>query len=231
MPLVTSTELLASTEAAEAGVSTATDSAASAVLLEAEAFIYRILDFKVEDGVNQYTVRAYQNSIVRLPNRARSITSVVSVTGAVVDPILYWTAHRGWFLVRDGLSRWSNYAGRNSQMLTVSGTFGYVSPDPEFLIAKRAVRMLAVRWLAMSKSDDNLPGVSGMGGSMLTGYSTANASFSFYTPTGDKTGYADIDRLIERIPRKPSNSPDRLRSLQMVGTNSQLDSFDIEGNL
>jgi hypothetical protein len=57
---------------------------------------------------------------------------------------------------------------------------------------------------------------------MLTGFSSESASFQFFTPESEMSGYPDVDRLIAAIQQAsgyPFNSKKVLLSVPLVGCN------------
>jgi hypothetical protein len=200
LALLTATELQNSAEAAEAGVSAVSDAAATSAIQEAEAALYAYLGYEVQTTTTEITIRGSGAETVWLPLRARTV-SAVEVDGVALETDAYRPTIGGFAL--RGLSEWAA-----SSDFVITGTFGFAATDHEYILARRAVRMLAVRYLSSTNSTEGFP--QGGAGSFMTGYSTEGAQFQFFTPEGDEdgTGYADIDRIARQIgihPRKRKN--------------------------
>lgn len=194
MALLTPAELKNSREATEVGVSTVSDIEATAAIAEATTELYALLGFKIEEAATTYTFRGTGQPSFYLPQRARTV-SAITEDGVTATSTEYHLTDSGWILKRE-VGAWG------AEALIVTGTFGFTSSDDEWIMAKKAVRILAVRYLA--SSSDDLP--TGSSGAMLTGYSSESASFSFFTPTSDESGHPDVDRLVALI-RKASSYP------------------------
>lgn len=210
MALLTATELKSSREAAEAGVSTVSDADANAAIAEATAEIHALLGHKVEEAGTSFTFRGTGNRNFYLPQRARSVSSVTE-DGNLANSEDYHLANSGWILKRE-VGTWS------AEVIVVTGTFGFTSSDDEWILAKKAVRILAVRYLQATSTSNNLP--VGTSGALLTGFSSEEASFQFFTPDSGQTGHADVDRLladIAQISGYPFNSKKVLISVPLVG--------------
>lgn len=193
MALLTAAELKASREAIEAGVDTVSDADATAAITEATAELYSLLRFKIEDTATSYTFRGPRKHVLYLPAKARSISSITE-DGTATLAADYHTANDGWLLVRES-GTWS------AEAVVVTGTFGFTSSDDEWILAKKAVRILAVNDLVTTSADGNLP--AGTAGALLTAYSSEQASFQFFTPSSELSGNPKVDRLLEMI-RKAS---------------------------
>lgn len=193
MALLTAAELKASREAIEAGVDSVADPTATAAIAEATAELYSLLGFKIEATETSFTFRGTGHTTLYLPQRARTVSAITedAITATATE---YHLSNSGWLLKRETGS-WA------AEAIVVTGTFGFTSSDPEWTMAKKAVRILAVRYLVNSSSDSPTPA-----GALLTGYTSENASFSFFTPTTEETGYPDVDRLVGLI-RKASAFP------------------------
>lgn len=189
MALLTASDLLSSREAQEAGLSVVSEAEATAAIAEATAELHALLGHKVEDTTTSYTFRGPGSHILYLPQRARAITAITE-DGIATDAIVYHLANSGWLLTRESGS-WS------AESIAVTGTFGFTDTDEEWVLARKAVRILAVNYLRSTSSTSNFP--AGAGGAMLTGYSSESASFSFFTPTAEHSGHPDVDRLISMI--------------------------------
>lgn len=68
--------------------------------------------------------------------------------------------------------------------------------DPKRTLSVKFVRIAAVRALQSTRMTGGLPAPSG---ALLTGFSSESAQFTFFTPSGESTGYADLDRLAALI--------------------------------
>jgi hypothetical protein len=134
----------------------------------------------------------------------------------------YYQVSKGWALFAQYTFWPADYV--------ITGTFGFTSTEREHVLAKRAVRLLAARWLANTSVSDNVP--TSLGGSMITGFTSGNTSFSLYTPTGDQTGYQDVDALLERIGRRPIRRRGFVHSVPMVGVSrADAETVDVEGDV
>lgn len=209
MALLTATELKASREAAEAGVSTVSDADATLAISEAEAILYsdEVLGYRVQVTETSFTIRGAGGSVLRLPQIARTVTAVTQ-DGVETSSDVYWLTGNGW-----ALRSYGTWAG---EAIVVTGTFGIATSDNRYILAKKAVRLLASRLLQETKTGSGLP--SGTAGSYLTGYSSENASFTFFTPGGTGTGYTDIDRLVDLIGRNPFKKRNVLKTVQLGST-------------
>lgn len=210
MALLTAVELKASREAIEAGVSDVSDLDATAAIAEATAELYALLGFKIEAAETTLTFRGTGHPSFYLPQRARSV-SAITEDAIAATATEYHLSDSGWVLKRE-VGSWS------AEAIIVTGTFGFTSSDDEWVMAKKAVRILAVRYLASSSSTNNLP--TGAAGALLTGFSSENASFSFFTPSSEETGYPDVDRLVSLIREAsgyPFQSKKTLQSIPLQG--------------
>lgn len=211
MALLTAAELKASREAIEAGVFTVSDPDADAAIAEATAELYALLGHRIEVTDVSFTFRGTGKSVFYLPQRARSVTQVTE-DGTVTNAAVYHLANRGWLLKRES-GTWA------AETVVVAGTFGFVAADDAWVLSKKAVRLLAVRYLQSTSALADLPG--GAPGAYLTSYSSQGADFSFFTPDSGVTGYPDVDRLIEMIRENtgwPFNSKKVLISVPLTGS-------------
>ena len=193
MALLTAAELKVSREAIEAGVDGVDDADATLAISEATAELHALLRFKIEDATTSYTFRGPRKHVLYLPAKAKTI-SAITEDGTATLAADYHTSNDGWLLVRESGS-WA------AEAIVVTGTFGFTASDDEWVLAKKAVRLLAVAALTTTSADGNFP--AGAGGALLTGYSSENASFQFFTPSAELTGHPEVDRLLEMI-RKAS---------------------------
>lgn len=211
MALLTAADLKASREAIEAGVTTVSDADANAAISEATAELYALLGYKIEDTATSYSFRGTGKATFYLPQRARSVSAIIE-DGTTATATEYHLANSGWLLKRES-GVWG------AEAVVVTGTFGFTSSDDEWILAKKAVRLLAVRYLQATSTTADLP--SGAPGAYLTGYSSQNATFQFFTPEPGLSGYADVDRLVEMIQQSsgyPYSSKKVLISVPMTGS-------------
>lgn len=92
-------------------------------------------------------------------------------------------------------------------------TFDFVSTDQDYIFARQATLLLAVRSLATA----GLEGVAAPPGGYLTGVQSEGTAFTFFTPTDSSTGYTDVDRLINLIAKGPLAGTSGLVSVQLEG--------------
>lgn len=189
MALLTAAELKDSREAREAGVDTVSDTDATNAITEATAELHALLRFKIEDATTSYTFRGPRKHLLYLPAKARSISSITE-DGTATLAVDYHTSSDGWLLVRES-GTWS------AEAIVVTGTFGFTSSDDEWVLAKKAVRLLAVAALVTSSDEGNMPAAAA--GALLTGFSSEQASFQFFTPSSELSGHPAVDRLLEMI--------------------------------
>lgn len=208
MALLTAAELKASREAIQAKVNTVSDADANAAIADAEVTLYSALGYDIESSATELTVHSAGGGALVLPQRIRSLSAIEDEDGNVLES----TGYRGAGFV---VTRY--YGWTNATDYTVTGTFGYTSSDSQWKLAKRAVKLLAVRYL-QSTATGGLP--SGAPGAFLTGYSSESASFTFFTPSGeeDGTGFADVDRIVKQIGRHPYKSSRVLKSVPVRST-------------
>lgn len=207
MALLTAAELKSSREAIEAGVDSVTDTVATAAITEATAELYSLLGFKIEDATTSFTFRGTGHTTLYLPQRSRTV-SAITEDGTTATATEYHLSDSGWLLKRETGS-WS------AEAIVVTGTFGFTASDDEWIMAKKAVRILAVMYLASSSAD--LP--IGARGAFLTGFSSESASYQMFTPDSD-SGHPDVDRLVTRIREAsafPLASKKTLHSIPLQG--------------
>lgn len=213
MALLTAEELKASREAIKAGVQGVTDPEAEAAIAEAELIVYTLLGYSVESDALVVSGRTDGSGHLYLPERIRTATAVEEGDPATeIVATDYRVIAGGWTLQR--LSGW----WPRDAVVTVTGTFGYEEGDRVWEIAKTAVRKLAVYGLSATKVGS---APAAPPGAMLTGFSSEKASFTYFTPTGDLTGYADVDRLLALI-KHPLNGENVMRSVPLGGRGSVL---------
>lgn len=197
MAILSASELKTSREAIDAGVSTASDPDVERAISVAEARMNRALGYKVKNDATSIVVTSPDTDLLSLPERTRSITEITELfpgsAAVVVDATRYGLRNDGFSLYRD-------YPWFQGNEITVTGAFGYTESDDQYVLAREFVLLAAVRALAGTTSDDGVPTPAG---GILTGYTTEGVSFNFYTPTGDTTGYEDLDRLLEQIGKHP----------------------------
>lgn len=204
MALLTAAQLKASREALKAGVNGVSDGDATAAIQEAEDIAYQALGYSVSTAATSVTAIGDGSATLYLPERVKTLTSV-DVDDVDLDASSYSTQAGGFTLQRiAGL--WTYDTD-----FILTGTFGYASGDRVWRIATMAVKRLAVLRLQTTKTSGMLAPM----GAMLTGYSSEQASFTYFTPTGDTTGDAETDRLLKLI-RHPFKGQGLLRSVPIV---------------
>lgn len=201
MALVDPEELKVSREAREAGVDSVGDDDATQAIEDAELALYAALGYRVEESSVALTLRGTGEDVLVLPQHAQSVSAVTS-DGVEVSSDAY-DARSGWTI--DG-RLWTG------KEIVIAGTFGYPEESDTYKRAKRAVIKLAVRYLQSSKV---APGAPNSSGAYVTSYTSQQASFTYFTPSGDLTGYQDIDRLIEQIGRHPFKGNKKLRAVPL----------------
>lgn len=207
MALLTAAELKSSREAVDAGVDSVTDADATLAISEAESVLYSVLGYKVQTSDTSVTVRGNDDGTLWLPLRGRTV-SAVTVDSAAIDSDSYRFRVGGFVL--EG-SRWA----RNADIV-VTGTFGYASTDRQYILAKRAVKLLATRILSGTSDSDDFPSNPN---AYLTSYNSEGASFTFFTPEqGEEgTGYQDVDLIVAQIGKHPLKNK---RTLKTAGLRS-----------
>lgn len=206
MALLTAAELKASREARESGVDDVTDADATLAISEAEQTLYSYLGYAVQSSDTSVTLYGAGDSSLWLPQRARTV-SAVTVDGTAIGTTTYRIAVGGFVLQSQP------YWVTNSAIV-VTGTFGYASTDREYILAKRAVKILGVRFL---RQHDPNSGPFDAAGAFLTGIDTGDQSYRFFTPEGEPggTGYADVDQIAKQIGLHPRKSKKGLKQLLM----------------
>lgn len=194
MALISAASLKASREAIEAGVNTVVDADVDAAIADAEEIIYSVINYRIEDSAVSLTLRGRGLTRIFPTSRIRSVSAITD-DGSTVDSTTYFTEAGGFVLRRT--SGWSD-----DKNIVITGTFGYTSSDPQWKLAKRAVKLLAVHLLEATKPN-SVPGMGSAG--ELESYTTEGAGFTFFHPRQEGaqpvsfTGYADVDRLLERL--------------------------------
>lgn len=203
--ILTAADLKASREAIEAGVSDVSDGDADTAIAEAQATLESVLGYGIAPDLTDVTVVGSGDGSLWLPQRARTVSGI-DLDGSPLEATDYRLGAGGFTVERRS---WPDEG-----VAVISGTFGYAPTDPQYVLARKAVRLLATRDLAQTASR-GFP--RGMGGALLTGYSTEGAAFQFFTPEGDRggTGYADVDQLVRRIGMHPLRNPRTLKSLTL----------------
>lgn len=205
MALLTAAELKASREALKAGVDAVSDGEAEQAIQEAEDIAYQALGYAVENTGTTITGIGDGSATMYLPARARSLTSV-AVDDTELDGSGY-AIQAGGFTLQRIAGLWTY---DTDYILT--GTFGYTDEDRVWRIATMAVKRLAVLRLQVTKATGGMPSPMG---AFLTGFSSEQASFTYYTPSSDTTGDAEADRLLKLI-RHPFKGKGLLRSVPII---------------
>lgn len=207
MAIITPEQLLESREADEAGVSAASPNEVKKAIRIAEAVLNKSLGYRVANDEESITVTSRGGTTLHLPERVRSVSEITqSFRGGTATDVLdpYEIQGKGFSVFR--ASGW-----RDGYTIEIAGEFGFepyedidsvVVGDDEYILAQQFVTLLAVRILQKS-GGGNMPSP---GGAYLTGYQSENASFTFFTPTGDSTGYQDLDVLLDQIGRHPNKT-------------------------
>jgi hypothetical protein len=200
MAILTAAELKASREAIEAGVDDVSDPAAVSAIALAEATMNKALGYKVANSATSLTLGSSSADYLSLPERVRTISGITDSTyGGNAQTVSDYYEIRG-----DGFSVWRRGRWLDNGTVVITGTFGFASTDDEYILAKQFVLLYAVRYLQRTSTDDEFPTPSG---ALLTGFASEQANFTFFTPTGDTTGYQDLDILLEQIGRHPNKKP------------------------
>lgn len=186
MALITAAELKASREAIEAKVETVSDTAANDAIADAELVLYSILGYRIEDTATSLTLRVRGSGVTALfpVRRVRAITSVTQ-DGSTVTAADYKLESDG-FILRRPATYWTNETD-----VVINGTFGYVSTDDKWKLAKRVVKLLAVHYLESTKVNA-VPGSPGV--RELESYSPEGATFTFRRPESDEGTLTEIGR-------------------------------------
>jgi hypothetical protein len=200
-------ELKGSREAAEAEVNEVPDGDANQAIHEAEVFLYSILGFRVEVPEGSISVRGQSHSTIYLPERVRSI-SALTEDGRTVSGVDYTLKARGWILKHNG-AVWLHSSDEPN--IVISGAFGYAPDEPQYELAKRIVKLLAIRALQSTQPNDNFP--TAPAGAYVTGITSEGVTATFFTPKGEMTGFADIDRLIKPLRAQKPRGRGRLISV------------------
>jgi hypothetical protein len=197
--ILSASELKASREAQEAGVSGVSEDDAERAIAVAEATLNRSLGYKVANAATTITFVTRSDMSVMSPERIRTITSISeSIYGDASSNVSDYYELRG-----DGFTLWRRTRWRDDAIVTVTGAFGFDTTDDEYVLAQHFVLLLAVRLLQRS-SVTAANGFPAPAGAVLTGFSSESAQFSFFTPTGETTGYADLDAMLDQIGKHPN---------------------------
>lgn len=207
MAILTASELKTSAEARRARVDSISDAEAVSAIADAEALLNLSLGYKVANAATSISFVSTGVNPQILPERVRTITSVTDAypdasPSAVTD---YSVRGEGFKLFR------TSYTWRADNTVVVNGTFGYATTDDKYRIAKRFVLLAAVRQL-QHVIQGGLPAPAG---ALLTGMSSENASFTFFTPNGETTGYGDLDNMLDQIGRHPGRRSDGLYTISL----------------
>ena len=193
--LLTSDDLIASREAVEAGVTEVSGADAESAIALAEAVMNKALGYKVANPATTLTLTgsSLADSLL-LPERVRSISSITDSATTITDT---------YEIRRKGFAIWRRAGWRDNNTIVVTGEFGFATTDDEYVLARHFVLLAAVRHLQKTSATKDKPTP---GGALLTGFSSESAQFTFFTPTGNSTGYQDLDILLDQIGRHPSKS-------------------------
>lgn len=218
MAILTPTELLTSREAIEAGVDDVSSDDALRAIRVAEAVMNKALGYRVANDAESITVTTSDTDRLLLPERVRSISAITdSFRGS--DPV---DLDDNWEVRGKGFVLYRSLGWRAEHTIEIEGEFGFepvedvtsvTVGDDEYLLGQRFVLLLAVRMLQSTETDGNLPAPAG---AYLTSYQSEGAAFSFFTPDGDTTGYADLDKLLDAIGRHPSKGSKSLYTIGLV---------------
>ena len=197
MAILSASELLDTREAEEAGVASIAAADAERAIAVAEATLNKALGYKVANDATTLTLGASESETLLLPQRVQTIASITDadVGGSPA------TVTDDYEIRQTGFSVWRRSGWRNNSTVVITGTFGYATTDDEYILAQQFVILAAVRYLQRTSTSNAMPTPSG---GFLTGFSSEGADFTFFTPTGDTTGYHDLDVLIEQIGRHPN---------------------------
>lgn len=205
MALLTAAQLIASREALKAGVNDVSTADATSAIQEAEDIAYQALGYSVSTAVTTVTAIGDGSATLYLPERVKTLTSVdVDDVDLAVSS---YSTQAGGFTLQRIAGLWTYDTD-----FVLTGTFGYASGDRVWRIATMAVKRLAVLRLQVTKSTGGIPSPMG---AYLTGFSSEQASFTYFTPTGETTGDAEADRLLKLI-RHPFKGKGLLRSVPII---------------
>lgn len=200
MAILSATELTASREAIEAGVADVDEEVAESAIALSEARMNVALGYRVANDETSITiVSSSAGGLLTVPERIRSLSAVTDTFpgSAPIAVSNYAIRNNGFTLYRAGFWRPDN-------SITLTGAFGYAEDDDKYILAKQFVLLLAVRYLASTAAA--VGGAPNVPGALLTGFSSQSAQFTFFTPSGDTTGYQDLDQLLAQIGKHPSKS-------------------------
>lgn len=213
MAILTAAELKASREAIDADVDGASPADMTLAISEAEATLYSTLGYPVADASTSVTGYGDGEGHIYLPRRARTISSVTE-DGVTIASTGYYISGSGFLLKRG--RRGYMYRDEDwpepshwypNSVIVVTGTFGYATTDDKYILAKKAVRLLAIQGLSSSDGESNMP--NGPAGASLTGYTAEGASFTF------DTDEPQIANLIEDIGLHPLKGKNTLQSVRL----------------
>ena len=197
MAILSAAELKASREAIEAGVSTVSDPAAESAIAFAEAVMNRALGYKVANSATTLTLGSSEGNRLVLSERVRTISNITDAYPGGTPA----TVSDTYEIRSDGFAVWRQVGWRDDNTVVITGTFGFATTDDEYILAKQFVLIYAVRYLQKTSTTNSMPTPAG---AVLTGFSSEQATFQFFTPTGDTTGYQDLDILLDQIGRHPN---------------------------
>ena len=222
MSLATAAEVKASREAVQAGTSVtgASDANVDTEVARAERLLYAILGYKIENTAVSLSLDGYTGDRLWLPQRARTV-SAATVNGTALATGTWRITGDGFLVERTSTSfignaddLWLGGWGYDHQTVALTGTFGYTSSDPEWQLAKEWVIKRTVRELANTGTTGGAPYVPG---AYLTSFSSQQAQFNYFTPAGEHSGYADLDRMINLIGVHPRKRRGAITSVRMGG--------------
>lgn len=194
--ILSATELKNSREAIDAGINGVTDGVADEAIADAEAFLNRVLGYKVNNSDTTLTLRGAGNEYL-FPNAPIRTIGGITENGSAIVSTSYILESGGFVLRRLDGAGWLT-----DKDVVITGTFGYANTDDRYRLAKRAVLLMAVRQLQGSSSTDELPDAPP--GAVLSSVASEGASF-FFRPVepGTVTPYADVDRLVKQLRLDP----------------------------
>ena len=204
--IITADELQASPEAVEAGVDGLEDPVVATAIRVAEAVMNKALGFRVANDAESISVVGRDGDRLWLPERVRTVDSVTdSYLGTTT------TLDEDYEIRESGFALYRRGGWQAHHTYEITGEFGYEPyediesvwvGDDQYLLGQRFVLLYAVRMLASTGSSE-MPAPPG---AVLTGDQSEGAAFQFYTPTGDSTGYQDLDNLLNLIGKHPNRS-------------------------
>lgn len=186
MALVTLEQLRTSPEAHAAGVTEKEDDLIQAALDDAHMEITARLGYPIEDDRTEVTVPGSGTPLLVVPARVATATTVAVNTNETE----YYEVSGGGFHLVSTAGYWPRFYD-----VVITGTFGYEASDPQWSLAARAVKLLAVHRLQTTDYADRFPVPAG---AYVSGFSSENVSFSYFTPDS-VSGVSDVDRLVALI--------------------------------